>query len=175
MAKLNSTGSFWQDSNGEYWSYDTQLTGYYKGYNVYNATSYSNTTAKHQSKIPYSKKQDIVLHCCGYGSLKYEQDIKQELKYLKEKLEFRQSKKNTEKKKQDIAELINEINKLENILNEQEQEQKDLLQEIEAEYNKLPENCKKALANSDIMLDTQEQADSLMHTMKMINIMTSLS
>ena len=40
---------------------------------------------------------------------------------------------------------MNKINKLENILNEQEQEQKDLLQEFEIEYNKLPENCKKLL------------------------------
>lgn len=175
MIKLNSTGSFWQDSNGEYWSYDTKLTDNYKGYKIFNYTYYSATTRKHQCYVNRVYNYDIALHCCSYGNWDCLEMIKKEIQDLKHQLEKRQSQRNTEKKKQDIAELTNEINKLENILNKQEQEQKDSLQEFETEYNKLPENCKKALADSDIMLETQEQADSLMRTMKMINIMASLS
>lgn len=175
MIKLNNTGSFWQDSNGEYWSYDTKLTDNYKGYKIFNYTYYSATTRKHQCYVNRVYNYDIALHCCSYGNWDCLEMIKKEIQDLKHQLEKRQSQRNTEKKKQDIAELTNEINKLENILNKQEQEQKDSLQEFETEYNKLPENCKKALANSDIILETQEQVDSLMHTMKMINIMASLS
>lgn len=29
---INTTGSHWIDSNGDHWSYSTQLTGHYKGH-----------------------------------------------------------------------------------------------------------------------------------------------
>jgi hypothetical protein len=117
MTRLNSTGSFWQDNNGDYWSYSTQLTGSYKGYNVYNATYYSNTTSHHQSRIPLSNKGGLVLHYCSYGSLDYEHEIKNEIDVLKDILKEReQQKRNTAKKKRDILALNSRINELSNIL-----------------------------------------------------------
>lgn len=51
--KLNSTGSFWMSDDGNYWSYNTKMTDYYKGEMFKNITFYSTTTSHHQSKIPY--------------------------------------------------------------------------------------------------------------------------
>lgn len=50
---LNTTGSFWMSDNGNYWSYNTKMTDYYKGEFFKNITFYSITTAKHQGQIPY--------------------------------------------------------------------------------------------------------------------------
>lgn len=50
---LNSTGSFWRSDDGNYWSYNTKMTDYYKGEFFKNTTYYSVTTRKHQGQIPY--------------------------------------------------------------------------------------------------------------------------
>lgn len=52
-ANLNSTGSFWRSDDGNYWSYNTKMTDYYKGEFFKNASYYSTTTSKHQCRIPY--------------------------------------------------------------------------------------------------------------------------
>lgn len=83
-----------------------------------------------------------------------------------------QAIKKVARTKQDEQELITVLIERKKIQEQQETEQ--YLQEFETEYNKLPDNCKKALADSDIILTSQEQADSLMRSMKLINIMTAL-
>ena len=91
---LNTTGSFWLDNDGNYWSYKTQLTGYYKGYKVFNATYYSKMTRRHQSRIPLSdKKSALILHYCSFGKLDYEHEIKNEIDVLKDILKERESSK----------------------------------------------------------------------------------
>lgn len=51
VKKLNSTGSLWLDANANAYSYNTQLTGNYKGLSVFNNTFYSRTTRKHQAQF----------------------------------------------------------------------------------------------------------------------------
>lgn len=50
---LNTTGSFWMSDDGNYWSYNTKMTDYYKGEFFKNVSYYSVTTSRHQAHIPY--------------------------------------------------------------------------------------------------------------------------
>lgn len=51
IERLNSTGSFTR-INGDYYSYDTRLSFNYNCEFFMNRTRYSNTTSKHQSRLP---------------------------------------------------------------------------------------------------------------------------
>lgn len=90
---LNTTGSFWLDNDGNYWSYGTQMTCDYNGYRLVNKTFYSKTTRKHQAKIPTTTR-DIYIYVghCGYiyhpdkvleDNLKMEQDRLIELEHAR--------------------------------------------------------------------------------------------
>ena len=76
---LNSTGSFWLDNNGNYWSYDTQLTYNYNGYRLVNNTFYSMTTRKHQAQINRTSR-DILIDVGHYGYMQPEEDLQANLK-----------------------------------------------------------------------------------------------
>lgn len=79
---LNSTGSSWISDNGNYWSYNTKMTDYYKGEFFKNITYYSNTTAKHQGKIPYVDFNH-QLDVSKYGDWDIEEVIKRTIEDLK--------------------------------------------------------------------------------------------
>ena len=82
---LNSTGSFWLDNDGNYWSYRTQLTCNYNGYRLVNKTFYSMTTRKHQGQIP-STTRDIYLDVGHYGYMQPEKDLQANLKLEQDRL-----------------------------------------------------------------------------------------
>ena len=82
---LNSTGSFWLDNDGNYWSYNTQMTCDYNGYRLVNKTFYSMTTRKHQSKIPVTL-HDIYIYTGHYGYMQPEEDLQANLKLEQDRL-----------------------------------------------------------------------------------------
>ena len=82
---LNSTGSFWLDNDGNYWSYNTQMTCDYNGYRVVNKTFYSMTTRKHQAQIPTTTR-DIYLDVGHYGYMQPEEDLQANLKLEQDRL-----------------------------------------------------------------------------------------
>lgn len=118
--KLNTTGSLWQDNNGNSFSYNTQLTGTYKGLKVFNNTFYSMTTRKHQA---YFNKNnfDLILTTCRYSTRlepdEVEQAIKYKLNYIDDSLKELDKKRNTQKKKETIKNLLNRKEFLINVLN----------------------------------------------------------
>ena len=83
--KLNSTGSFWLDNYGNYWSYDTQLTYNYNGYRLVNNTFYSMTTRKHQGQINRTSR-DIYIDVGHYGYMQPENDLQANLKLEQDRL-----------------------------------------------------------------------------------------
>ena len=120
MQKLNTTGSFWKDSEGDYFSYNTQLTSNYKGLTVFNNTFYSMTTRKHQAS--FNKNNfDLILTTCRYSTRlqpdEIEKAIKYELYYIDDDLKELNQKRNTQKKKDTIKELNSRKEFLINILN----------------------------------------------------------
>ena len=82
---LNSTGSFWLDNDGNYWSYNTQLTCNYNGYRLVNNTFYSMTTRKHQAQIPVTL-HDIYIYMGHYGHMQPEEDLQANLKLEQDRL-----------------------------------------------------------------------------------------
>jgi hypothetical protein len=96
---LNTTGSFWKSDNGNYWSYNTKMTDYYKGEFFKNITYYSVTTRKHQSYIPYVDFNH-QLNVRRYGNWDIEDVIKENIKALKvenaNRLQKRRTKNNIE-------------------------------------------------------------------------------
>lgn len=108
MTNINTTGSHWIDSDGNHWSYDTQLTGYYKGHYFFNDTYYSRTTCKHQS---YSKREFYptefeTLRHCRYEKQDWEQCIKDEIEYITSEVNTRLNKRKTQKNKETIEKLL---------------------------------------------------------------------
>lgn len=105
MQRLNSTGSFWLDNYGNYWSYSTKMTDYFKNEYFKNVGSYSITTAKHQSKIPYA---DFFhqLRDCPYGDWNIEKVIIDETEYCKHQIKNRLQKRKT---KQNLEAIKNEV------------------------------------------------------------------
>ena len=105
MKKLNSTGSFWIDDYGNYWSYSTKMSDYFSGEYFKNVGSYSTTTAKHQSKIPYA---DFFhqLRNCPYGDWNIRREIINETEYCKEQIKARLQKRKT---KQNLEAIKNEV------------------------------------------------------------------
>lgn len=109
MKKLNTTGSLWQDCNGYAYSYNTQLTGYFKGLSVFNNTYYSKTTRKHQSN--FNKNNfDLVLNTCEYSTRltnsEIEKAIKDEIADIDWQFCQLFDKRNTQKKKETLKQLL---------------------------------------------------------------------
>lgn len=118
--KLNTTGSLWQDSDGNAYSYNTQITGEYKGLRVFNNTFYSMTTRKHQGQ--FNKHYfELILTTCRFSTRlqpdEIEQAIKYELDYIDDCLKELDKKRNTKKKKDTIQQLNNRKEFLVNVLN----------------------------------------------------------
>lgn len=119
MKKLNSTGSLWMDSNSNAYSYNTQLTGYFKGLSVFNNTYYSMTTRKHQAYFNRNNFE-LILTTCEYGTrlqpYEVEQAIKSEIANID--WEFCQllDKRNTKKKKETLKQLLSRKEFLTSIL-----------------------------------------------------------
>lgn len=105
MKRLNSTGSFKLDDYGCYWSYATRMTDNFNGEYFKNITSYSTTTAKHQSKIPYA---DFFhqLRNCPYSDWNIKKEIINETEYCKEQIKTRLQKRKT---KQNLEAIKNEV------------------------------------------------------------------
>ena len=82
---LNTTGSFWLDNDGNYWSYNTQLTCNYNGYRLVNKTFYSMTTRKHQAQI-YRTSIDILIDVGHCGYMQPEKDLQANLKPEQDRL-----------------------------------------------------------------------------------------
>lgn len=96
---LNSTGSFWRSDDGNYWSYNTKMTDYYKGKFFKNISYYSATTRKHQYQIPYVDFNH-QLYVCKYGDWNIETIIEQNINLLiednKQRVQKRKTKNNLE-------------------------------------------------------------------------------
>lgn len=105
MQNLNSTGSFWIDDYGNYWSYFTKMTDYFDGEYFRNDSHYSKTTSKHHSKIPYA---DFFhqLRDCPYGDWNIKREIINETEYCKEEIKTRLTKRKT---KQNLEAIKNEV------------------------------------------------------------------
>lgn len=105
MQRLNSTGSFWIDDYGNYWSYSTKMSDYFNGEYFKNVGYYSNTTAKHQGIIPYT---DFFhqLRNCPYGDWNIKKEIINEIEYCKEEIKTRLTKRKT---KQNLEAIKNEV------------------------------------------------------------------
>lgn len=120
MKKLNSTGSLWEDNAGNTYSYNTQLTGTYKGLKVFNNTFYSMTTRKHQAKFD-KNNFNLILTTCRFCTRlqpdEIEKAIKYELDYIDDNLKELSQKRNTQKKKATIQELNNRKAELVAVLN----------------------------------------------------------
>lgn len=112
---LNSTGSFWVSDNGNYWSYNTKMTDYYKGEMFKNITSYSTTTAKHQSKIPYVNFNH-QLRVGKYGDWNIEEVIKENLEALKAENKHRVQKRKTKNNLECIKANVLKIKYLSDLL-----------------------------------------------------------
>ena len=120
MTKINTTGSHWKDSNGDHWSYATQLTGYYKGHFFFNDTYYSFTTRKHQyySKEYFNPTEFETLRHCRCGRQNWKQCIKDEIEYITSEVNTRLNKRKTQLNKYTIEQLLKKKLYLVNILNE---------------------------------------------------------
>lgn len=110
VKKLNSTGSLWMSNDGYAYSYNTQLTGYFKGLSVFNDTYYSMTTRKHQSNFNKSNFE-LILTTCEYGTrlqpYEIEQAIKSEIADIDWTFCQLFDKRNTKKKKETLKQLLN--------------------------------------------------------------------
>ena len=105
MLRLNSTGSFWIDNCGCYWSYSTKMSDYFKYEYFKNVRFYSTTTAHHQSKIPYADFNH-QLRCCPYGDCSLKKAIIDEIEYCKKEIKYRLIKRKT---KQNLEAIKNEV------------------------------------------------------------------
>lgn len=105
MIRLNSTGSLRLDDYGCYWSYLTKITDNFNGEYFKNATFYSTTTAKHQSKIPYTDSFH-QLRDCPYGDWNIKREIINETEYCREQIKTRLNKRKT---KQNLEAIKNEV------------------------------------------------------------------
>ena len=117
IKRLNSTGSFYQDENENYWSYNTQLTCYFKGYRLVNKTFYSMTTRKHQAQI-INQEYDINIINEHYGEMKPEQDLIFYLKKLYYQLDEYKAKRNSKHKLARIDKCQNQIDLIKKVLNQ---------------------------------------------------------
>lgn len=120
VKKLNNAGTLWQDDDGNAYSYDTQLTGHYKGLRVFNDTFYSMTTHKHQAYFRYDKF-DLILTTCRFSTrlqaYEIERAIKDEIENLDDELFELSKKRNTNKKAETIKNINNRKAELIAVLN----------------------------------------------------------
>lgn len=115
-ANLNTTGSFWMSSDGNYWSYNTKMTDYYKGEFFKNTTYYSNTTSKHQSQISYvdfNHQLDVIY----YGDWDIETVIKRNINFLESENKQRVQKRKTKNNLECIKANVLKIKFLRDLLN----------------------------------------------------------
>lgn len=105
MKSLNSTGSFWIDNSGNYWSYSTKMTDDFKDKYFKNVRTYSTTTSRHQRRIPYAGFFH-QLRVCPYGDWSIEKAITDEIEYCKKEIEYRLTKQKT---KQNLEAIKNEV------------------------------------------------------------------
>ena len=111
--RLNTTGSFWLDTNNNYWSYNTQLTCNHNGYRLVNNTFYSMTTSKHQGQITATAR-DIYLDVGHYGYMQPEEDLQANLKLEQDRLielEHARNSKNKQKRIDSCKQQITLIQK----------------------------------------------------------------
>ena len=116
IQRLNSTGTF-SKIDGDYYSYNTRLSFYYKNEYFINKTRYSNTTSKHQSILPY-EDFNHTLYCQRYGCYSEKQSIQFEIDGLKYELETRQNKRKTENNLNEIKKISDKIEFLSNLIKE---------------------------------------------------------
>lgn len=107
MRLLNTTGSFYIDNYGDFYSYNTQLTGDYLGELWYNNTYYSQTTRCHQRNVPNEYKDfNHTLNHCSYGRQDWNLCIQTEIVCIKRELDYRFNKRKTQKNKEIIESLL---------------------------------------------------------------------
>lgn len=116
IERLNSTGTFTK-INEDYFSYDTRLSFNYNCEYFVNRTRYSNTTSKHQSKLPY-EDFNHTLYYQRYGYYPEKQAIQFEIGGLKYELETRQNKRKTINNLNEIKKIIDKIDFLFNLIKE---------------------------------------------------------
>lgn len=116
IERLNSTGSFMK-IDGDYFSYETRLSFWYKYEYFVNKTRYSNATSKHQLKLPYADFNH-TLYYQTYGYYPEKQSIQLELDGLKRELKSRQNKRKTENNLWKISIITDKINYLSNLIME---------------------------------------------------------
>lgn len=105
---LNTTGSFYVIGYN-YYSYNTQLTGYFADEFWYNNTYYSATTRKHQAALNryYIDVDDLhTLNHCSYGNQDWSECIKDEIDTIKYELNNRFKKRFTKKNCDIIQHLL---------------------------------------------------------------------
>lgn len=116
IERLNSTGSF-IIIDGDYFSYNTRLSFYYKNEHFINKTRYSNTTSKHQSNLPLMDFNH-TLYYQRYGCYPEKQAIQFEIDGLKRELEYRQNRRKTENNLNEIARISDKIEFLSSLITE---------------------------------------------------------
>lgn len=120
IKKLNTTGSLWMNNDGNAFSYNTQLTGNYKGLSVFNYTYYSMTTRKHQAYFNRNNFE-LILTTCEYSTrleaYEVEEAIKNEIANIDWQFCQLLDKRNTKKKQATIKELLERKEFLINVLN----------------------------------------------------------
>lgn len=79
----------------------------------------------------------------------------------------------TAKSKEDYQELIDVL--IKHKIETNKQECKQFLKDFENTYKQLPQDCKDTLVKSNIILETKEQAESLLGTMKLTNAITTVT
>ena len=116
IERLNSTGTF-QKIDGDYFSYDTRLSFNYNCEYFVNKTRYSNTTSRHQSRLPLMDFNH-TLYYQRYGCYPEKQTIQFEIDGLKYELETRQNKRKTVNNLNEIKKINDKINFLSNLIKE---------------------------------------------------------
>ena len=116
IQRLNATGSF-ALINGDYYSYDTRLSFNYNCEYFVNKTRYSNTTSKHQARLPYADFNH-TLYYQKYGEYPEIRCLQFELNGLAQELEYRQNKRKTKNNLNEIDYIQNKIDFLSNLIKE---------------------------------------------------------
>lgn len=114
IERLNSTGSFTK-INGDYFSYETRLSFNYNCEFFMNRTYYSNTTSKHQSRLPLMDFNHTLFYQ-RYGCYPEKQAIQFEIDGLKYELEKRQNKRKTVNNLNAIHKIKGKIKFLSNLI-----------------------------------------------------------
>ena len=105
MKKLNSTGSFWLDDYGNYWSYSTKMSDTFNGEYFKNVGNYSNTTTRHQNRMPYADFNH-QLRDCPYGDWNIKKVVIDETEHCRQQIKDRLQKRKT---KQNLEAIKNEV------------------------------------------------------------------